>query len=74
MDVNDECRISQILDLNYAWAVSKDTTKKGKQNALRQVKEEVREMTQAIKENDDVELLDSICDIIWVCCGMALGS
>lgn len=71
MDVNDECRISQILDLNYAWSVPKDTTKRGKQNALRQVKEEVREMTQAVKENDDVELLDSICDIIWVCCGMA---
>jgi len=71
MDVNDECRISQILDLNYAWSVPKDTTKRGKQNALRQVKEEVREMTKAIKENDDVELLDSICDTIWTCCGMA---
>jgi len=71
MDVTEECRISQILDLNYAWAVPKDTTKRGKQNALRQIKEEVREMTKAIKENDDVELLDSICDTIWTCCGMA---
>lgn len=71
MDTTQECKISEILDWNFATGVPKDTTKKSRQDALRQVKEEVREMTQAIKENDDVELLDSICDIIWVCVGMA---
>lgn len=71
MDINDTCKISEILDLNFAWAVPKNKTKKSKQDALRQIKEEVKEMAQAIKENDDVELLDSICDTIWVCVGLA---
>ena len=71
MDVTPECKISEVLDWNFACGVKKETTKKSKQDALRQVKEEVKEMAQAIKDNDDVELLDSICDTIWVCVGLA---
>lgn len=71
MDITQECKISELLDWNFACGVKKDVTKRGKQDALRQVKEEVKEMAQAIKDNDDIELLDSICDTIWVCVGLA---
>lgn len=71
MDHTQDCRIEAIQDLNFAWAVKKDYTKKGRQNALRQIREEAKELAGAIKANDDVEQLDALCDLIWVAVGYA---
>lgn len=71
MDLTQDCRIEEILDWNFAAAVVKDKTKKGRQNALRQIREECKELSEAIKNNDDKEQLDAICDILWVCVGYA---
>lgn len=71
MDITQECKISEILDLNFAWAVPKDKTKRGRQNALRQIREECKELSEAIRLNDDVEQLDALVDILWVVVGYA---
>ena len=71
MDITQECRISEILDWNFALGVPKDKTKRGRQNALRQIKEECKELPEAIKNNDDVEQLDALVDILWVVVGYA---
>jgi NTP pyrophosphatase (non-canonical NTP hydrolase) len=63
--------VSDIIGWNYAAAVPRDTRKKTKQNALKQIREEVKELSQAIQDNDEVEQLDALIDIVWVCVGYA---
>jgi len=61
------CRISDALDILYSWGVPRGgQTKKAKRNAVKNIREELRELSEAIDNDDVAEQLDAIADIIFV--------
>lgn len=63
MEPTTDCRISRMLDIFFSWGVPKGMTKTAKREAVKRIREEVRELSEAIDNNDDVAALDAICDI-----------
>jgi len=67
METTRDCLIGDTLDIFYAWGVPrKKMTKTAKKEAVKRIREELRELQAAIDADDPVEELDAICDLIVI--------
>lgn len=72
MEPTRDCLIGDTLDIFYALGVPRGKmTKKAKKEAVKRIREELRELQEAIDNNDHVEELDACADLIVVVCDYA---
>ena len=67
METTRDCLIGDTLDIFYAWGVPrKKMTKTAKKEAVKRIREELRELQAAIDADDPVEELDACADLIVI--------
>lgn len=59
---------------NYDYSFGKVFTDKDRENSLKILMEEVKELDEAMKDDNQTEMVDAFCDIMVVVMGLALKS
>ena len=64
---NFENPVSESLDIFYAWGVPRgNQTKKAQKNSIKFIREELRELQEAVDTQDRVAMLDACADILVI--------
>ncbi len=64
---NFENPLSDTLDILYSWGVPRgNQTKKAQKNSIKFIREELRELQEAVDTNDRVAMLDACADILVI--------
>lgn len=64
---NFENPLSDTLDIFYSWGVPRGKqTKKAQKNSIKFIREELKELQEAVSANDRVAMLDACADILVI--------